>query len=112
MSTAIPCATTVSKRVAVPYESSGRPGQKSRTRDALVAATRALGESHPGVNQHRLAVAIRSATGIEALVWLTDIAGLSRVEAATLMQWTARALLDKAIGGGMPADAGSEPSDG
>ena len=27
---------------------------------------------------HRLAVAIRSAVGIEALVWLTDVAGLSR----------------------------------
>lgn len=33
----------------------------------------------PGV--HRLAVAIRSAVGIESLVWLTDIAGLTREEA-------------------------------
>ena len=30
---------------------------------------------------HRLAIAIRSATGIEALVWLTDIAGLTRDDA-------------------------------
>jgi hypothetical protein len=37
---------------------------------------------------HRLAVAIRSAVGIEALVWLTDIAGLSRDEATELMQWS------------------------
>jgi hypothetical protein len=34
---------------------------------------------------HRLARAIRSAVGIEALVWLTDVAGLSREEAAGVM---------------------------
>lgn len=37
--------------------------------------------------------AIRAAAGIEALVWLTDIAGLSREEAKELMTWSARALL-------------------
>ena len=37
-----------------------------------------LRTTHPAVDAHRLAVAIRAATGIEALVWLTDIAGLSR----------------------------------
>jgi AcrR family transcriptional regulator len=41
----------------------------------------------------RLTLAIRSATGIEALVWLTDIAGLSRREAVQLMRWSASALL-------------------
>jgi len=41
----------------------------------------------------RLAIAIRSAIGIEAFVWLTDIAGLSSHEAATLMRWSARAML-------------------
>ena len=41
----------------------------------------------------RLALAIRSACGIEALVWLTDVAGLSRQEAAALMRWSALALL-------------------
>ena len=46
---------------------------------------------------HRLAVAIRSATGIEALVWLTDVAGLSRDDAGALMRWSARALLDAAL---------------
>ncbi|WP_133852250.1 TetR/AcrR family transcriptional regulator [Labedaea rhizosphaerae] len=42
---------------------------------------------------HRLAVAIRSAVGIESLVWLTDVAGLARDEAAELMQSSALALL-------------------
>ena len=45
----------------------------------------------------RLAVAIRSAAGIEALVWLTDIAGLSRKEAVQVMRQSARALLRSAL---------------
>lgn len=44
----------------------------------------------------RLARAIRATTGIEALVWLTDIAGLSREDARDLMRWSARALLEAA----------------
>lgn len=46
---------------------------------------------------HRLAIAIRSATGIEALVWLVDVAGLSRDEAIDLMRWSARAMLAAAV---------------
>jgi AcrR family transcriptional regulator len=45
----------------------------------------------------RLAIAIRAAAGIEALVWMTDIAGLSRREAASTMRSTARALLEAAL---------------
>jgi AcrR family transcriptional regulator len=41
----------------------------------------------------RLATAIRATTGIEALVWLTDVAGLSTAEAQELMCWSARSLL-------------------
>jgi AcrR family transcriptional regulator len=46
---------------------------------------------------HRLALAIRASAGIEALVWLTDIAGLSREEAVGLMRWSAAALLRSAL---------------
>jgi AcrR family transcriptional regulator len=46
---------------------------------------------------HRVAIAIRSATGIEALVWLTDVAGLSRRDARELMGWSARAMLKAAM---------------
>lgn len=53
---------------------------------------------------HRLVLAIRSATGIEALVWLTDIGGLSRAEAAELMRWSARGLLQAALADGVPED--------
>jgi AcrR family transcriptional regulator len=45
----------------------------------------------------RLILAIRSAAGIESLVWLTDIAGLSRKEAVELMRWSTGALLRSAL---------------
>ena len=44
-----------------------------------------------------MVLAIRSATGIEALVWLVDVAGLSRKEAAKQMQWTAATLYRNAL---------------
>ena len=47
-------------------------------------------------DRHRLALAIRSATGIEALAWLTDVGGLSRAGALELMCWSAHAMLDAA----------------
>jgi AcrR family transcriptional regulator len=50
----------------------------------------------------RLAMAIRTADGIEALVWLTDIAGLSRKDAVDVMRWSARALLRSALIDGPP----------
>ena len=48
----------------------------------------------------RLARAIRATAGIEALIWLTDIGGLSRDEAVKLMKWSAQALLTEAIRSG------------
>ncbi|HEX8769347.1 MAG TPA: helix-turn-helix domain-containing protein [Acidimicrobiales bacterium] len=46
---------------------------------------------------HRLILAIRATTGIEALVWLTDVAGLLRADAVKLMRWSAHSLLDAAL---------------
>ena len=66
---------------------------------AVAWITEALEPLHASLTeeqQHRLALAIRSAIGIEALVWLTDIGGLSRDEAAASMLWSARALLSAA----------------
>ena len=45
----------------------------------------------------RLARAIRAAAGIEALIWLCDVGGLSRREAVKLMKWSAHALLRAAV---------------
>jgi AcrR family transcriptional regulator len=53
----------------------------------------------------RLVLAIRSAAGIEALVWLTDIARLTREDAIELMSWSATALLRSAMA---DQDAGSD----
>jgi AcrR family transcriptional regulator len=46
----------------------------------------------------RLVLAIRSATGIEALVWLVDIGGLSKREALKVMRWSAAAMVQAALG--------------
>jgi AcrR family transcriptional regulator len=61
--------------------------------EALEPARERLGDD--GVR--RTALAIRSATGIEALIWLTDIGGLSRRQAVELMRWTASAICRTAL---------------
>lgn len=53
----------------------------------------------------RLVHAVSAAVGIEALVTLTDLAGLSRERAVEVMRWSARALLRAAL-----AEAGEEAS--
>ncbi|MDQ3107962.1 MAG: TetR/AcrR family transcriptional regulator [Actinomycetota bacterium] len=45
----------------------------------------------------QLALSIRATIGIEAIVWLVDVAGLSRTEAVELTRWSAQALLQRAI---------------
>ena len=62
---------------------------------------------------HRVALAIRSAIGIEALVWLTDVAGLSREAATDTMRWSARAMLAAALAGQAPGveAAGIQPKE-
>lgn len=45
---------------------------------------------------HQLALSIRATIGIEALVWLVDVAGLSRDDAVAVTRWSAQALLKHA----------------
>lgn len=61
--------------------------------DALSPLRRTL----PAAELRRLVLAIRAATGIEALAWLTDVAGLSREEAVEVMRWSARAQLEAVL---------------
>lgn len=61
--------------------------------DALAPARTQLADA--GI--HRLAVAVRSAVGIESLVWLVDVAGLPRDEAAEIMFSSAQALVRAAL---------------
>ncbi|MET7403174.1 TetR/AcrR family transcriptional regulator [Dactylosporangium sp. NPDC005572] len=71
-----------------------RPALRQGRAIAWIAEALApLRATHPGPDVDRLAVAIRSATGIETLVWLLDVAGQSRDEAAETVLGTARALL-------------------
>jgi AcrR family transcriptional regulator len=51
----------------------------------------------PRARLRRLVLAIRASCGIEALVWLTDVGGLSRKQAAEVMRWSASALLRAAL---------------
>lgn len=43
-----------------------------------------------------LVLSIRATIGIEAIVWLVDVAGLSRSDAVALTRWSAQALLQRA----------------
>jgi AcrR family transcriptional regulator len=51
----------------------------------------------PNHQLRRLVHAIGATVGIEALVWLTDIAGLSRQQAVEVMRWSAETLLRAAL---------------
>jgi AcrR family transcriptional regulator len=92
-------------RLALELEPSGRaelPLRQGRAigwiREALEPLEADLGPDAVAA----LTLAVRSATGIEALVWLTDVAGLEREDARTLMRWTARALVRAATSGELP----------
>lgn len=61
--------------------------------EALEPAAGVLGRAEV----ERLVRAIRTATGIEALVWLTDVAGLRPAEAVEQMRWSAATLYRGAI---------------
>src|ERR1700674_5733578 len=45
----------------------------------------------------QLVLSIRATIGIEAIVWLVDVAGLPRNDAVALTRWSAQALLQRAI---------------
>jgi AcrR family transcriptional regulator len=45
----------------------------------------------------RVVYALRASTGIEAFVWLRDVAGLSRKDAVEVMKWSADALVDRVL---------------
>ena len=84
---------------ADPEERSQLPLRQGRVIKWLEEALAPLQPQLPRSEVRRLAIAIRSATGIEALSWLTDVAGLSREEATALMRWSAHAMLDATIAG-------------
>ena len=76
-----------------PTEPDQLPFRKGRAIGWIEDALSPLRARLPAAELRRLVLAIRATTGIEALVWLTDVAGLSREEATKLMLSSARALL-------------------
>ena len=72
----------------------------------LLDALSPLVASRPDLDLRRLAIAIRSATGIEAFIWLVDVAHLPRDEALRIMRGNGHAILRAAI------DASSQPPPG
>ena len=73
------------------------PLRQGRAIGWITEALAPLSTRMSDAQRRRLAIAIRSTAGIEALVWLTDIAGLSRKEAVQVMRQSARALLRSAL---------------
>ncbi|MDX6581215.1 MAG: hypothetical protein QOI10_399 [Solirubrobacterales bacterium] len=78
-------------------ESDSLPLRQGRVVGWIEAALVPMRDRVPQREIHQLALAIRATLGIEALVWLTDVGGLSRVEAADLMRSSARTLLQAAL---------------
>lgn len=67
--------------------------RRGRVINWLKDALEPLSGQLPEQTVMRLVYGIRTAAGIEALVWLCDVAGLSRDEAQEQMIWSARSLL-------------------
>ncbi|MDD1476687.1 hypothetical protein [Arthrobacter sp. H16F315] len=87
------------------------PLRQGRAIAWIAEALAPLRKQLPEQEIHQLVLAIRSAIGIESLVWLTDVGGLSREAAVASMRWSAGALLSQALLAGMPG-AGPAPSAG
>jgi AcrR family transcriptional regulator len=73
------------------------PFRKGRRITWVADALEPLRAGMPEPEFERLVHAIAAAVGIEALVWLTDIAGLSREGAVEVMRWSANAMLRAAL---------------
>jgi hypothetical protein len=93
-------------RLSLTDDNASRPELPLRQGRAIGWISEALGPLRGQLTDqqiHELALAIRSAIGIEALTWHTDVAHLTRAESVALMSWTAQALLHAAINWKPPA---------
>jgi AcrR family transcriptional regulator len=81
----------------VPHDASELPLRQGRVITWLTDALEPLRGRLGDEELRRLVLAIRSTIGVEAMVWLVDVAGLSRAEAAEQMRWTARSLHRAAV---------------
>jgi AcrR family transcriptional regulator len=84
-------------RLSLEAEHRELPLRQGRVIGWLEDALAPLRERMGAAAVRRLAITIRSATGIESFVWLVDVAGQSRDEALKIMRWSASSLLDAAL---------------
>jgi AcrR family transcriptional regulator len=68
--------------------------RRGRRRVWIADALSPLRASMEHADFDRLVLAVAAATGIEAFVWLRDMAGLSHTEALEIMRFSAQSLLD------------------
>lgn len=80
-----------------PAKRGDRPFRKGRRIAWISEALEPLRSELADDEFDRLVYAIASAVGIDSLVWLIDIAGLSRKEAVEVMKWSTRNLLRAAL---------------
>jgi AcrR family transcriptional regulator len=73
------------------------PLRQGRAIGWIEDALRPLRDRIPARDLRRLTLAIRATLGIEAMVWLTDVGGVSREQAVDIMRSSARTLLRAAI---------------
>jgi AcrR family transcriptional regulator len=83
-------------------ESDELPLRQGRAIGWIDDALRPLRDRIPARDLRRLVLAIRATLGIEAMVWLTDVAGVSREQAVDIMRSSARTLLRSAISDAAP----------
>jgi AcrR family transcriptional regulator len=94
-------------RLSLEPEPGELPLRQGRAIAWIAEALDGLGDQLSDGELRQLVVSIRATVGIEALVWLVDVAGLSRDDAVALMRWSAQALLERATSVPPPV-AGSE----
>jgi AcrR family transcriptional regulator len=80
-----------------PAERGDLPFRTGRRITWIAEALEPLRARLPEHELNRLVRAIAAAVGIDSLVWLTDVAGLSRQQAVEEMRWSARALFQAAL---------------
>lgn len=86
-------------RLSLELDASERDALPLRQGRAIAWIREALEALSDGLSDEQLrqlVFSVRATIGIEAIVWLVDVAGLSRSEAVALTRWSARALLERA----------------
>ena len=78
-------------------ESGQLPLRQGRAIGWFIEALEPLADQLGDDGVRGLAIAVRAVSGIESLVWLTDVAGLTRQQAVEQMVWSAVAVVRRTV---------------